>query len=291
MKKVLSILLISIMCFSMCACGKSKDVKNAENLIDSIGVVGVEDVEMVVNAKKVYGALSGEEKEQVENAALLYEAEKEIQYLCAKEAYFNIKKAWQIVEQAGADVYVAWHGCVENPEKISQWGLEYFHKFATCPLDDATLTEAFGKTLYQLETTNGLSVSDESIDGLWDSLPETEKDIYRNAIADKSAFTKWEHTVLSLHGIWRAYDSEESPLKEAKEMLLNAKNAMKVLDEYYEDYQYYPNLKGFYTTTNSLMDLCALKTKHGSFNQYSDTLNDYRTEARNYMNDLDFVFE
>lgn len=51
----------------------------------------------------------------------------------------------------------------------------------------------------------------------------------------------------------------------------------------------YDSLKGFYTTTSNLLDFCM--SPSGSFDQYKTLLNDYRKEARNYMNDLDLIFD
>ena len=76
---------------------------------------------------------------------------------------------------------------------------------------------------------------------------------------------------------------------EAQNALEEAKTQMKELSEEYSDYEHYPNLKGYYTTTNSFFDFCLNPT--GSFEQVKTTINDYRNEARDYMNDLDYIFE
>ena len=68
-----------------------------------------------------------------------------------------------------------------------------------------------------------------------------------------------------------------------------AKVLMKELSEKYSDYEHYPNLKGYYTTTKSFFDFCQNPT--GNFEQYKNTLNDYRNEARDYISDLDYIFE
>lgn len=68
-----------------------------------------------------------------------------------------------------------------------------------------------------------------------------------------------------------------------------AKAQMKNLSENYSDYEHYPNLKGFYTTTSSFFDFCQNPT--GSFEQVKTTINDYRNKARGYISDLDYIFE
>ena len=76
---------------------------------------------------------------------------------------------------------------------------------------------------------------------------------------------------------------------EAKNALDEAKAQMKELSEKYSDYEHYPNLKGYYTTTSSFFDFCQNPT--GSFEQVKDTINDYKNEARDYISDLDYIFE
>ena len=77
--------------------------------------------------------------------------------------------------------------------------------------------------------------------------------------------------------------------EEAQNVLNNAKTQMKELSERYSDYEHYPNLKGYYTTTSSFFDFCQNPT--GSFEQVKDTINDYKNEARDYISDLDYIFE
>ena len=76
---------------------------------------------------------------------------------------------------------------------------------------------------------------------------------------------------------------------EAETALEKAKEQMKTLSEKYSDYEHYPNLKGYYTTTSSFFNFCQNPT--GSFEQVKTTINDYKNEARDYMSDLDYIFE
>lgn len=69
-------------------------------------------------------------------------------------------------------------------------------------------------------------------------------------------------------------------------LLESAKQGLKELPV---DYEYYSGLKVFYTTASALVDYCG--SPSGSLDQYKVLLNDYRKEARDYMNDLNFIFE
>lgn len=73
-EKAISLILVFVLCLSLCSCGKSKAVKNAENLISSIGEVTADSESAVVAAEKAYAGLTEKEKEAVENSAVLTEA-------------------------------------------------------------------------------------------------------------------------------------------------------------------------------------------------------------------------
>ena len=80
MKKVITIFLtIFMLCLSLCSCGKSKAVKNVEDLIGSIGVVSADSETAVAAAEKAYSELTEKEKETVENAVVLTEAKRTLE--------------------------------------------------------------------------------------------------------------------------------------------------------------------------------------------------------------------
>lgn len=74
MKKTISLILVLIMCLSLCACGKSEEVKAAEELIATIGEITLDNTDAINNARDAFSALSDEEKEKVENAEVLYDS-------------------------------------------------------------------------------------------------------------------------------------------------------------------------------------------------------------------------
>ena len=78
-------------------------------------------------------------------------------------------------------------------------------------------------------------------------------------------------------------------MDEVQTAINTAKEQMKKLSDKYSDYEHYPNLKGYYTTTSSFFDFCQNPT--GSFEQMKNTINDYKNEARDYISDLDYIFE
>lgn len=99
MKKVITIFLtIFMLCLSLCSCGKSKAVKNVEDLIGSIGVVSADSEAAVAAAEKAYSELTEKEKETVENATVLTEAKETLEIALQEkrleELYDAISGEW-----------------------------------------------------------------------------------------------------------------------------------------------------------------------------------------------------
>ncbi len=74
MKRVFLLGLAVMLCISLCACGKSKAVKNVEALINAIGSVSVGSESAIVAAENAYAGLTEKNKEAVENADVLLKA-------------------------------------------------------------------------------------------------------------------------------------------------------------------------------------------------------------------------
>ena len=74
MKRILCLVLALVLVFLLCACGKSKEVKNVESMIDAIGVVTEYSEYQILAAESAYAALSPEDKQAVENYSALLNA-------------------------------------------------------------------------------------------------------------------------------------------------------------------------------------------------------------------------
>lgn len=66
MKRIFTLILIALMCLSLCSC-KSKEARNVEKLIDSIGAVSLESESAIASAENAYDILSDEDKTNVGN--------------------------------------------------------------------------------------------------------------------------------------------------------------------------------------------------------------------------------
>lgn len=192
----------------------------------------------------------------------------------SKAAYESITVAYEITDQYGSDIYEAWRLGIYDDEEI---------------LDDGVAHLATELNLTEDEIIDGVAYTVAQIMGSdWESISDEEKDEYR-AMSDY-AFSIFEDDLFSfcVMAVSNAY-IVNGEAEKAQTALEEAKAQMKELSEKYSDYEHYPNLKGYYTTTSSFFDFC--QDPEGSFEQVKTTINDYRNEARDYISDLDYIFE
>lgn len=290
MKKIIALVLVMAISLSLCACGKSQAVQDVEALISAIGEVSLDSKEAIDAAQQAYDALSAEEKAQVANLSLLLDGQNAYQELekleaenlissNATTAYISIVRAWVFADQMGNDLYNIWHGCVWKEDELSEQGIQFF-------VDNTSLTEE--EVITGLAARNYINAEYSKTGVKWNDLSAADQERYKTAIVslfDQAARSRQvPDTTDALYGVVNAF-MLNGDMYDAQDALETAKQAIKALPE---DYQYYNELKGFYTTTSSLVDFCSGPS--GSFNQYQTLLNDYRKDARTYQNDLDFVF-
>lgn len=219
MKKIISLLLVSVMCLSLAACGGG--------------------------ANKAFEA--------------------------SKAAYDNIDIAYEITEQFGSDIYEAWRLGIYDKDEILDDGATHLATELSLSADEIRAGAAY--TIYQDE---------------WDTMSEEEKE----KLIDKAdlffSVVKDDLFSFCVMAVSNAY-VVNGKVEEAQTALDTAKAQMKELSSEYSDYEHYPNLKGYFTTTSSFFDFCQNPT--GSFEQVKETVNDYKNEARDYISDLDYIFE
>lgn len=193
----------------------------------------------------------------------------------SKVAYDNIDIAYEITEQYGSDLYEAWRLGISDSEEIMEDGAEHLATELSLSADEIRVGAAYAMATMTL-----------GID--WDDIPEdTKEESIQSAdgyfkLMKKELFT---FCVMTVEGAYIV----SGKVDEAQTALDAAKAQMKELSQEYSDYEHYPNLKGYYTTTSSFFDFC--NNPSGSFEQLKDTINDYRNEARDYISDLDYIFE
>lgn len=186
----------------------------------------------------------------------------------SKAAYDSINEAYVIVEKLGSDIYEAWRLGIYEDDELFDAGVKHLATEVSLSED-----ELLAGMLYYLEElfdedySDALTVSNSG--GIFE-------------IFDDVLFSFCVDIVVDAYKV-------NGKLDEVQAALDTAKGRMKELSEKYSDYEHYPNLKGFYTTTTAYFSFCQNPT--GSFEQLKDTVNEYRKEARDYINDLNYVFE
>lgn len=192
----------------------------------------------------------------------------------SKEAYDNVTTAYEITEQFGSDIYEAWRLGIYDDDEILDDGIKHLATELSLSEDEIRM----GIVYFLVQMTG----SD------WETVSEDEKNqLAKNADA---AFSIMEDDLFSfcVMVVTGAYNAN-GKIEEAQNALDVAKGQMKELSEKYSDYEHYPNLKEYYTTTSSFFDFCQNPT--GSFEQVKETVNEYKNEARDYISDLDYIFE
>lgn len=75
MKRIFTLLLAGILCFGLCACGKSAGVKNVEAMIDALGDITLESADAIASAVIAYNELTTDERDKVGNYEILSAAQ------------------------------------------------------------------------------------------------------------------------------------------------------------------------------------------------------------------------
>lgn len=189
----------------------------------------------------------------------------------SKAAYENIDIAYEITEQFGSDIYEAWRLAIYDDEEIIDNGADYLASELSLSADEIRTGAVY--TVYEDEW---YTMSDEEKDELI-----AESDLYYCFFED-DLFEFCVETVVNAYVV-------NGKVEEAQTALDTAKAQMKELSAEYSDYEHYPNLKGYFTTASSFFDFCQNPT--GSFEQLKETINKYNNEARDYISDLDYIFE
>lgn len=188
----------------------------------------------------------------------------------SKEAYDLVNSAYEITESYGSDIYEAWRLGIYEDDEVIDGGCSYLAGELSLSEDEIAIGVAY-------------ALGEE-----WENISEDEIDNYI-AAADLT-FSIMEDNLFSwcVAVVSDAYVAN-GKVDEAQGYIDEAKSLMKELSESYSDYEHYPSLKGYYTTTSSYFDFCQNPT--GSFEQLKTTIENYRTEARDYKAELDYIFE
>ncbi len=200
--------------------------------------------------------------------------EAEIAFNTSNEAYNNINAAYTITEDFSTKIYNAWKCGIEHQKELSSLGLSHFAKDTGLPLEDVKLGMAF--------------FMNPDWEDFTESRKELEADLSDSYFNLGCSVFKDDLFGFCVHLVRATYEVT-GKIGEIDGYLAEAKQQMKSLSQKYSDYEHYPALKGYYTTTTALLEFC--KEPTGSFELLKSTLNDYYNTARKYKNDVAFIFE
>lgn len=216
----------------------------------------------------------------------------------SKNAYNKINSAYSGAEIFGSAIYEAWYQAINNSKEIekridtregdnamkylaSEIGIKSEHLIAGGRM---ALYSAMG--LSPDNVPEDMSEAVNSIIEAYDKNPDLGFEIARLIGKQMNKpIEKYDYLVSATVFAFK----DAGITDEIQGLLDESKAEMKELSEKYSDYEHYPNLKGFYTTTNSFFDFCTHPS--GSFEQLVETINSYKNEARDYKADLDYIFE
>ena len=199
-------------------------------------------------------------------------------YDLASQAFNNVNEAYTITEEYGSDIYEGWRLGIYNNKEIIRDGNTYLAK--ELGLSKEELDNGMSSLLIkQLFGSDIEKLSGDKVDELKDLL---KKDTVYYKMFEDSLFSFVVNVVSETYKV-------NGKAELAQEKLDLAKKQMKEMSDQYSDYEHYSNLKGYFTTTNAFFDFCQNPT--GSFEQVKDTINKYKNEARDYKNDLAYIFE
>lgn len=277
MKKIVSLGLAFVMCLSLCACGKSKSATECENLINAIGEVSVDSKEAIETAEKAYEALTEKEKESIaESVIILRNAQEAYRrayvFALSKDAYQNIKNAYDILTEFAVDEYEIWRISIFESNKVREQGVSFLSSYLR-NISEEDLRKGLIMDATKRRDAGGTGMTDELVNNP-DMYLNRSKNEYLWSICPYSV--KYAYEIAGKRG-------------EADGFIKCAKGQMKELSEKYSDYEHYPNLKGFFATVNSYLDTCF--NQACSFEQFGDLIKEYEKEASDYIADLDYIFE
>ena len=130
MKRTVALLLVLCLCASLCACGKSKAARKADDLILAIGEVTIDSEEAINAALTYYNTLNDEQKMEVEHHPVLMAAQKQflnikLNHLIEQGDYIQASTfLYEHPEMADYDAMVSLCGANVLPQYVKENGSE-----------------------------------------------------------------------------------------------------------------------------------------------------------------------
>lgn len=233
MKKTLSVFWVLTLClFVLAGCGKSAEVKAAENAISAIGEVSTESGDLISTAEKLYAALTEEDIQKVENADTLVEARK---------IYNILVQAAEIEDSISAAVS---NVTVNSSESIAEAAKAYNN----APVEVQEKVSNYDTLIVAQQQVSKLRVEgvEKLIDAIGNISLESNTALTEAVDAYKALSSDEKAAVANFDVLTNALEEFKSLRKEEANKLLSS---MKREDDPFQGCSfYYPNTWKFYGT-------------------------------------------
>ncbi len=254
MKKGMSLVLVLVLCLSLCGFGKSQAVQETEKAINDIGTVSLSSEDAIKKAEKLMSVLTEREKEKVSNRLILIDAREtfdelvaEIIFEKAEDAYAKLTTAAKLAITGVEDVYAGAYAGIQG--KYSKYNtMMYYMKFTTS-LNNSDLFDAY-TALHKFG-----EVEDSAANGV--------------------------AVVLMAHNTCGTFDELDDTMSEGLSII-------KELSNNYCDDVYAPKLQEYYTAIIVCADFFMNPT--GTFDELDSTIKYYKDDITAIQTSLGLLF-
>ena len=177
MKKIVSWILVFIMCLSLCGCGKSEAVKNVEAMIDALGEITLESENKIEEAEQAFYALSPEDQEKVDNLDILLKARERVTILFYVDEWVPVSTYYNPTLTLKDDLTCDW--------AMSDWELT----------DNGIIFPVFGNygnVMFERRTIDGV---DHLVTTSYESTGLTEDYVWNYVRAEDASISEYEITL------------------------------------------------------------------------------------------------
>lgn len=253
MKKIISLLLVAVMCLSLSAC-KSEEVKAVEEAISAIGVVSFSSEEKIQKAEEQFSLLSEKEQAKVENSSILVEAREEFEKIKNEKIYNEAKKAYDCLKE-NSDLSDKHTEDIQNVWNWSIFDMDDVHE-------------------YIIYSSIALQTNDFTEEELENAAKNHPSFLYTDLYFTPEYLVKdWNNCIALLYFAI----TERGVIDDINENRANAETALKNLKNTYNDEKYYPALQEYYNAVSSYVEF---------FLEYSGNLGNYSTEKSKYTDEV-----
>lgn len=260
------------------AASSAKPISEAEDAIAAIGEVSLDSEEAIKQAEKYYGILTDSEKVNVSNRIELVNAREAFDTLLEESEAASISDKAQAIYENAEAVYKKLNEvatlCCDGMDDI--YGAWYFGIYKA---DDSTKSSFYSDMSSETPHLTKQNLIDGA-NALWGGSDGKDN----SSLVAMMAMSDWQYCLniaeyaISVQG---DYDTISENMSEAEKLLQS-------LTKEYGDYEYYPKLKEYYSAVSSYVDF--FKNPTGSFQQLSETVNQFENNIRTYQSDVGFLF-